>query len=491
MTTLTDKRHRALVAAIAEITWTTDAEGQVEDMPAWRAYTGQSAAEVRGWGWLDAIHPDDRAATVAAWSAAVAGHARYVVEYRVRMRDGAYRWFNGRAAPVLDGAGGILEWAGVCIDIEDRKRAEAELFARESDFRVMADTIPQLAWMADASGALYWYNRRWFDYTGTDLAAMRGWGWRAVHHPDHVEAVTAKFVDAVRRAEPWEDTFPLRGADGRYRWFLSRAAPIRDASGAVLRWFGTNTDITAEREAALALREASEEVQRYAYIVSHDLRAPLVNIMGFSSELELLRAEIAGALRGHPEAERLDGDFAESLGFIRAAVAKMDGLIAAILRLSREGERRFRPEPLDMGALVRGLADAQRHQAARAGAAVEIGPLPDLTADRLAVEQIFGNLLDNAVKYLDPDRPGRVAVAGRRVGEGAVFTVSDNGRGIAAADHARVFELFRRSGPQDRPGEGIGLAHVRALVRALGGQIDLASTIGAGTTFTVRLPLRA
>ena len=174
-----------------------------------------------------------------------------------------------------------------------------------------------------------------------------------------------------------------------------------------------------------------------------------------------------------------------------AAVGKMDGLIAAILRLSREGERRFRPEPLDMGALVRGLADAQRHQAARAGAAVEIGPLPDLTADRVAVEQIFGNLLDNAVKYLDPDRPGRVAVAGRRVGESAVFTVSDNGRGIAASDHARVFELFRRSGPQDRPGEGIGLAHVRALVRALGGQIDLASTVGAGTTFTVRLPLRA
>ncbi|WP_336492938.1 PAS domain S-box protein, partial [Methylobacterium nigriterrae] len=103
------------------------------------------------------------------------------VEYRVRMRDGTYRGFNARAAPILDEAGGIVAWAGVCIDIEGRKRAEAGLSARDSDFRVMADSIPQLAWMADATGALYWYNRRWVTYTGTDLDAMRGWGWQAVH----------------------------------------------------------------------------------------------------------------------------------------------------------------------------------------------------------------------------------------------------------------------------------------------------------------------
>jgi PAS domain S-box-containing protein len=350
VTTLTEKRHRALVAAIAEITWTTAADGQVADMPEWRAYTGQTPDAVRGWGWLDAVHNEDRPGTVEAWNAAVAGHARYAVEYRIRMRDGTYRWFNARAAPVLDEAGEILEWAGVCIDIEDRKQAEADVVARESDFRVMADAIPQLAWMADAAGALYWYNQRWFDYTGTDLDATVGDGWRAIHHPDHLEAAAAKFAHAIATGEPWEDTFPLRGADGQYRWFLSRAVPIRDAGGAILRWFGTNTDITAERGARLALAEANEEVQRYAYIVSHDLRAPLVNIMGFSSELDLLRQDIAGALGDNPQAPSLDADFTESLGFIQAAVGKMDRLIGAILRLSREGKRQYRPEPLDMGA---------------------------------------------------------------------------------------------------------------------------------------------
>jgi signal transduction histidine kinase len=142
-----------------------------------------------------------------------------------------------------------------------------------------------------------------------------------------------------------------------------------------------------------------------------------------------------------------------------------------------------------MTEVVQGLADAIRHQMDAAGAEVVIAPdLPDLVADRLAIEQIFGNLLDNAVKYLDPSRPGRIEVAAQAAGARIVVRVSDNGRGIAPADHARVFELFRRAGTQDRPGDGIGLAHVKALIRALGGRIELSSELGRGTTFLVTLP---
>ena len=144
-----------------------------------------------------------------------------------------------------------------------------------------------------------------------------------------------------------------------------------------------------------------------------------------------------------------------------------------------------------MSALVKGLADAQRHQADEAGAVVTVEPLPGITADRLAVEQVFGNLIDNAIKYLDQARPGRITVSGTEAGPWVRYAVADNGRGIALHDHARVFELFRRAGAQDRPGEGIGLAHVRTLVRALGGRIDLASQPGTGTTFSVTLPKAA
>jgi signal transduction histidine kinase len=245
-----------------------------------------------------------------------------------------------------------------------------------------------------------------------------------------------------------------------------------------------------EREAEL--RESNEEVQRFAYIVSHDLRAPLVNIMGFTSELEALRGDLIDAGEGEPSPQKrqLATDFDESIGFIKAGIAKMDGLIGAILKISREGRRAFRADQLDMTALVRGLADALRYQADAVGATITVKELPPIVSDRLAIEQVFGNLLDNAVKYLDEKRPGRIEISGREDGKRVVYAVRDNGRGIAENDLGRVFELFRRAGTQDKPGDGIGLAHVRTLVRALGGRIDLASQAGVGTTFTVTLPKR-
>jgi PAS domain S-box-containing protein len=130
--------------------------------------------------------------------------------------------------------------------------------AGEEDFRNLANLISQLAWIAAADGSIFWYNQRWYDYTGTTFQQMQGWGWRDVHHPNHVERVTARFRECVEAGKSWEDTFPLRGRDGGFRWFLSRAQPLRDASGHVLRWFGTNTDITAQMATEDRLR-ASEE----------------------------------------------------------------------------------------------------------------------------------------------------------------------------------------------------------------------------------------
>jgi len=247
------------------------------------------------------------------------------------------------------------------------------------------------------------------------------------------------------------------------------------------------------------LTRANDEIQRFAYIVSHDLRSPLVNVMGFTSELELslkpLQAllteveEKAPAIALKAAREAVQSDFPESINFIRSSTRKMDRLINAILKLSREGRRTLTPEQLDMGALFSGIVDSLQHTAVERGAEIVIeGPLPPISSDRLAVEQVFSNLIENALKYAKPGRPGRIVVRGRAIPTGVVFEIEDNGRGIAPADHERIFELFRRSGAQDQPGEGIGLAHVRALIYRLGGSITLDSELDRGSTFRISLP---
>ena len=276
-------------------------------------------------------------------------------------------------------------------------------------------------------------------------------------------------------------------------------ADLQQAYAAVQRTNASLDSEVARRTAELLAVNA--EVQRFAYIVSHDLRAPLVNIMGFTGELETTvrtlnrhAAALATADGTLPPdlAEAIEQDLPEAIRFIRTSTDKMDRLIGAILRLSREGRRLLQPERIVMGDLIGAALTSLAHQVQEAGAEIEVGPLPDLVSDRLAVEQVFTNLLDNALKYRDPARSLRLTVRGRAEsgpeGETRVFEVEDTGRGIAERDRERVFELFRRAGGQGVPGEGVGLAHVRALVRRLGGSIELESTPGRGSVFRVHLP---
>jgi signal transduction histidine kinase len=248
------------------------------------------------------------------------------------------------------------------------------------------------------------------------------------------------------------------------------------------------------------LMQANQEIQRYAYIVTHDLRAPLVNIMGFTAELEgalkaiqhLLDAPATGPSdEVLKEAERAaKEDLPEAINFIRSSTRKMDGLINAILKISRDGRRPLQPEPIDIEAVVQASGDAIQHQIAEADGELDIScNVPHFVSDRFSIEQIIGNLFDNAVKYRDPKRPLKLSVKAFPLNRLKIgIDVIDNGRGIAAEDHERIFDLFRRSGMQDKSGEGIGLAQVRSLVRNMGGEIKVRSELGKGTTFMIRLP---
>jgi signal transduction histidine kinase len=276
-------------------------------------------------------------------------------------------------------------------------------------------------------------------------------------------------------------------------------AELKDAQAAVDRVNAGLEETVKARTAALV--RSNEEVQRFAYIVSHDLRSPLVNVMGYTAELEqagrtidlqMTKVEtVAPELLEQNALIAAREDIPEAVGFIRASTEKMDRLINAILKLSREGRRNLVAETLDVGGMTERIADTVRHQLEAAETEVVVGEMVPIESDRLSMEQILGNLIDNAVKYLQPGRPGRIEVNGRDLPGGWVeYAIADNGRGIAEKDHERVFELFRRAGRQDQKGEGLGLAFVRNSVRRLGGEVTVESVPGEGSTFRLKFPKR-
>ncbi|MBD2499650.1 PAS domain-containing protein [Anabaena azotica] len=181
------------------------------------------------------------------------------LNFNGEVRPGVFRNTIANHYPVCLPNGEVIGVGVAVMDVSDLTQTQQQLRESEERFRTLADNISQLAWMTDETGYIVWYNQRWFDYTGTTLEEMQGWGWQKVHHPDYVESVTHKLRQHLETGEIWEDTFPLRGKDGRYRWFLSRAVPVRDEQGQILRWFGTNTDITERQEAQEKLRKSEAE----------------------------------------------------------------------------------------------------------------------------------------------------------------------------------------------------------------------------------------
>jgi PAS domain S-box-containing protein len=258
-----ENEFQFLADFIPQLVWITDSSGfHTYFNQRWIDFTGYTVANSVGPDmWNNLLHPDDRDRARRVWGHSLATGADYEIEYRFKAEDGGYRWFLGQALPRRDAAGNIAMWFGTCTDIHDQKVANELLTERESEFTTLADNVAQLSWMARPDGYIYWYNKRWYDYTGTDLAAMEGWGWDKVHHPDYKKSVV-EFVQKAWAADvPWELTFPLRGQDGEYRWFLTRVVPVRDEQGHTLRWLGTNTDVTEMRQLQEQLQNSYNDLE--------------------------------------------------------------------------------------------------------------------------------------------------------------------------------------------------------------------------------------
>ncbi len=383
-------------------------------------------------------------------------------------------YYETTYSPLRDEKGAISGIVAVSTDITAQVLARQKTEESEERFRTLADNISQLVWMTDENGWIYWYNQRWYDYTGTSLEEMAGWGWQKVHHPDHVKRVVDKISQHFQTGEDWEDTFPLRGKDGAYRWFLSRAIPIRDENGAVLRWFGTNTDITERLE----LEQRRDE---FIGIASHELKTPVTSLKAYGQVLQTMFKR-QGDLKA-----------VEQLGKMDVQINKLTGLITDLLDITKlqGGKLQFKAEDFDFNDLVTEIVEELQHTTERHTLLKEFGPTKIVYGDRDRIGQVVTNLLSNAIKY--SSQADKILVQTTTDNRQMTLSVQDFGIGIAPDKQAHIFERFYRVTGENQetfPGLGLGLYISSEIISRQNGRIWVESTVGKGSTFSFSLPVQ-
>ncbi|HYG88036.1 MAG TPA: PAS domain S-box protein [Azospirillum sp.] len=489
-----EARFRALVEASAEVVWTCDGEGATyEDSPSWRAFTGQSYEEWLGWGWHDAVHPEDRERVAEHWRHCLAERRPYRIEARLRHRSGDYRWMAARGIPLLGEDGTLTGWVGMNTDITARREAEATAAAvqhalaeSERRYRFMADTVPQIVWTADPDGSLDFIGAPLAEYLGSsDVTDCLGTGWAAVLHPDDLAATSAAWEEARRMESRFEAEYRLRRHDGMYRWHLAIAVPMRDTGGRVVKWFGSTMDVHDRRLQADALAVARDEAERanlskskFLAAASHDLRQPMQSVMLFASALERHVGDEAGR---------------KKLAHLERGLDTLKGLLDSLLDISRldAGLTKAIVEDIPLCQLVEHIAAAYLPVAASRSLTFTASACQGTTvrSDRTLLGRMIRNLVENALRYTER---GGIEI-GCVLLDGTVrLEVRDTGIGIPPEHLERIFDEFHQVANPERDrqqGLGLGLAIVRRLADLLGHTVDVRSIPGEGSVFSVEMAL--
>ncbi|MBR8830795.1 MAG: Adaptive-response sensory-kinase SasA [Chroococcopsis gigantea SAG 12.99] len=491
-----EEQFRHLADSSPVLIWETDETGVIFVNRYYLEFFGRALDDVRGMGWANFLHPDDAAAYVGAYRAAFERQKRYEFQCRFLRHDGDYRWLQNVGEPHYGLDRTFLGFVGCSVDVTDIKAVEVELQASEERFRNMADNAPMMVWVTDTTAYCTYLSRSWYDFTGQTEETGLGFGWLDVTHPDDRESAQAIFLAANGRQEAFQLEYRLWHRDGRYRTCIDAAKPWFSGDGKFKGYIGSVIDIDDRKQAELQLRqqaseliqlnkaleetssqlsERNQELDRFVYTVSHDLKAPLRAIANLSQWL-------CDDLK-----EQLEAEYQYQLELLQSRVSRMEAMIEGLLAYSRVGRIEVPTEKVDVGELLAEILDSLMPPPSFI---ISIqSEMPTLVARRLLLSQVFSNLIGNAIKHCDrPD--GRLQITATRKGEYYEFSLADNGVGIAPENHERVFKIFHTlKGRNGQESTGIGLSIVKKIIESEGGSLMLESDLGEGATFRFTYPI--
>ncbi|HEX4230190.1 MAG TPA: PAS domain S-box protein [Bryobacteraceae bacterium] len=483
-----EARHTLEVTlkSIGDAVITTDVEGRVlfintvaERLTGWVAAEAEGRPIQEVFRILDeATHspmenPVDKVRRVLA----ITGLANHTLLIR---RDGTEIPIDDSGAPILGAGHHLVGVVMVFRDVTDRRRAERLLEESARRYRQLADSMPQIVWTATRDGLVDYGNERWRKRIGLLPGADPGNVWPAVIHPDDLSSFESAWNETRSQGEAFQVECRVRNVQtGRYRWYLGRAIPVRDETGAPEKWFGTFTDIDERKQSESALRQANEDLSQFAYSASHDLQEPLRNVIMFT---QLFARRNGG---------RLDADSEEMIRLVVDSAKRMEELMRDLLLYVRAGSMPLAKEaPMTDSQVALDKALSHLHSTIRsADAVIEVqGPLPEVAVDEVHLTQLFQNLIGNSLKYRRAERPNVQVFATLRNAEW-VISVRDNGIGIDPQYAKQIFGLFKRlHGAEQYPGTGIGLAICQKILERYDGRIWVDPNIEQGAQLSFAIP---
>ena len=408
-------------------------------------------------------------------------------------------YFDFAYSPLTNADGQIDRVILTATEVTEQLQSRRLREESETQFRQLADSMPQMVWVTLPDGYHEYFNQQWYDYTGLSFEQTKADAWANVLHPDDLARTWDVWRNCLKTGDLYQIEYRMRRADGQFRWFLARATPARNEAGEIVRWYGTCTDVDDQKRQAdvlehlvqqrtTDLKRANDDLERsnldliqFASVASHDLKEPLRKVRAFGTMLETLLAD------------RLDEQERDLFARMISASGRMQALVDDVLRLSKLSDTSVNVQLTDLNTIINGIRDDLEVTIQERGAVMLVGPLPTLVAVPGQMHQLFQNLISNALKFNTGPQPTVKisAIPNENKADNEVsITVSDNGIGFDAKYKDQIFGMFKRlHGRSAFAGTGIGLTICKKIVDNHRGRIEADSAPGEGTTFTITLPV--